>query len=263
MHLCFIFSPILLFHYISLKNTLLNIIITTFFIFFNGTRMRALGNIIHECCHYTFVPGKKLNTFLGKTLCTLELNCFHTYQKEHFSHHRYLGNILYDEDFKIRHKLGICDKNPFKISRFLKIIFSPKNWYFLFISSIKLKIKSLKSLIFYTIYLSAFICLCYLFGFQLIFLFIIIPFLTTYQMMKLMSDFLDHGGLYFRKDDEFKTRNHYFSIPLLNWIFFPRSDCFHLVHHLYPRLPSNFLYKKHEHLLEENDNYKKRRHCIF
>ena len=84
-----------------------------------------------------------------------------------------------------------------------------------------------------------------------------------YQIIKIISDFLDHGGLYFKEKKEDKTRNHYFSIKILNWIFFPRSDCYHLTHHLYPNIPTTRLFEKHKMLLKENTDYNSKRHCIF
>ena len=262
-HIFLIFLPILFLHFYHFQNFIYKFLFSIFFILFNGTRMRALGNIIHECCHSHYVPNRYANYQIGNFLCTLEFSCFETYRKEHFSHHRYLGNILHDEDFKVRHKIGICDEKAFKFSGFIKIVLSPKNWFYILNSSLKINIKNKFSNIIKILYFFTFLILCYVFGFKLLFFFIILPFISSYQMMKLFSDFLDHGGLYFNKKNEQKTRNHYFSFKPLNWIFFPRNDCFHLIHHLYPNIPTVKLFEKHKSLLKETPDYAQRRHCIF
>lgn len=262
-HLFLIFFPILFFHFFRFQNFIFTFLFSSFFILFNGTRMRALGNIIHECCHSHYVPNRKINTRIGYFLCTLELSCFETYRKEHFSHHRYLGNILHDEDFKVRHRIGLCNEKSFHFSGLIKIVLSPKNWFYMLKTSLKINFRNRFSNIVKLLYIFTFIILYYIFGFKLLFLFIILPFVTSYQIMKLFSDFLDHGGLYFNERDEKKTRNHYFSFKPLNWVFFPRNDCFHLIHHLYPNIPTIMLFEKHKQLLKETTEYSKRRHCIF
>ncbi|RDB36269.1 MAG: hypothetical protein DCC88_05695 [Spirobacillus cienkowskii] len=258
-----IFVSILFFYFVSVQSFLISTILTIFFVFFNGTRMRALGNIIHECCHARFVPERHMNYQIGKFLCYLEFSCFKTYKKDHFSHHKYLGSILLDEDFKVRHKIGLCDKNSLKFKNFMKIIFYPKNWFYLIKSSFDLSNYNKYSLLFYICYCLVLGILISIFGFELIFTFLILPFFTSYQAMKLFSDALDHGGLYFNEKKENKTRNHYFKFSFFNWLFFPRNDCFHLIHHLYPNIPTTKLFLKHIYLMRHDDEYRKRRHCIF
>lgn len=262
-HILLIFIPILIFYFVTFQSNFLYVFTVSVFIILNGTRMRALGNIIHECCHAHYVPGRKANKVIGYILCSLELSCFDTYCKEHFSHHRYLGNILRDDDFRIRSKLGLNEIKKLRVIHFIKLIMFPKNWIYILKSSFKINIKNNFLILLQLVYLFVLINLCYFFGFKLILLFIIIPFFTSYQIMKLFSDFLDHGGLYFNAKNELKTRNHYFSINILNWIFFPRNDSFHLIHHMYPNLPTKKFITKHKTLLKENTNYSKRRHCIF
>lgn len=225
--------------------------------------MRALGNIIHECSHYTFVPSRKHNINIGKIICFLDISDFNTYKKDHFSHHRYLGDPERDEDFKERKKIGIFKDDRLHFFRILLIILSCKNWFLLIKTNKYLKsiicFKNKKS-IYYLIFL---LLLGIVIGFSNLFMFIILPYLSSYQMMKLLSDYLDHGAIYFKESTEERTRNHIFSIGILNWIFFPRADCFHLVHHLYPTIPTNQLAKKHHEIMRKNANYKLRRHNIF
>ena len=177
--------PVLFFYYIEIYNITLILCISFLFILFNGTRMRALGNIIHECCHYNYVPSKSANIKIGTLLSALELGCFVSYKKEHYSHHKYLGDILFDEDFKVRHKIGICNEKAFCLKGFIQIVLSPKNWFFILKSSIKMDLKNKNLNIIRLIYLVLFFVLSFIFNFKLVFFFIILPYLTSYQMMKI------------------------------------------------------------------------------
>ncbi|KAB8029983.1 fatty acid desaturase family protein [Fluviispira multicolorata] len=238
------------------------IIIAIFSIFFIGTRMRALGNIIHECSHNTFVPKRKDNIKIGKFLCFLDFSDFNSYKKDHFSHHRFLGDPLRDEDFKERQKIGLFKKDNLKLINIFSIIFSPKSWFLL--SKVNNIFKDINYSKLYKIFYYSFFLLFlgFIIGFINLIFFLIIPFLSSYQMLKLLSDYLDHGAIYFKEKVEFKSRNHIFSISFLNWIFFPRSDCYHLVHHLHPSVPTTQLAKKHAEIMKNDNEYQRRRHHI-
>ncbi|MBX9702963.1 MAG: fatty acid desaturase, partial [Silvanigrellaceae bacterium] len=113
-------------------------------------------------------------------------------------------------------------------------------------------------------------CLYYIFlffllsfiGLKLFLIFIVIPFISSYQFLKLFSDIIDHYPLFINKEDNYKTSNHLFSIPLLNTIIFPRNDAYHLIHHLYPRIPTCEFKKLHRILLQEKP-YAEKKHSIF
>ncbi|WP_286190796.1 fatty acid desaturase family protein [Fluviispira vulneris] len=261
-HLFLIFLSIYIFNIFN-ANIIVKIFLGIIIIFFIGTRMRALGNIIHECSHSTFVPSRKHNIMLGKIICFIDISDFDAYKRDHFSHHRYLGDPERDEDFKERKKIGIFKDDKLHFFRILLIILSCKNWFLLLKTN-----KYLMSILYFK-HKKTFYYLIYLFllglaiGFSNLLLFIILPYISSYQMMKLLSDYLDHGAIYFKEATEERTRNHIFSIAILNWIFFPRADCFHLVHHLYPTIPTNQLAKKHNEIMQKNESYKLRRHNIF
>lgn len=257
----------LIFMVIFLNNLLPDIFFLKLFsyvcsIFFIGTRMRALGNIIHECSHSTFVINRKHNKIIGEFLCLLEFGDFKKYKKDHFSHHRYLGDKDKDEDFKLRYLIGFFEFKSFKSLSFLKILFSPKNWFLLFVSGLSLNLNRYK-LIFYVFYLIVFFVLFKIFGMVNLFLFILVPFLSTYQILKIFSDILDHGAIYCNKQTEFRSRNHVFKIKLLNLILFPRNDCYHLIHHLFPSLPTSKYAQKHKELCKTDPCYINRKHVIF
>ncbi|MGY3805063.1 fatty acid desaturase family protein [Pigmentibacter ruber] len=262
-HIAILFIPILICYYVQFKNNFIFLIFSIVFILLNGTRMRALGNIIHECSHFNYVTSRKQNYYIGKILSLLEFSCFDSYLKDHHSHHKYLGDLRLDKDFISRQVIGICGKNKFSGITLFKIVFSPFNWFILIKSSFVLNYKDKKNIVVHGVMLITLLFLFMVFGINLIFLFLILPYFTSYQMCKILSDYLDHGGLYYQNEKEHKTRNHIFSIPFLNTILFPRNDCYHLVHHLYPTLPTTYLPQMHQKLLTTNQEYAKRRHNII
>jgi fatty acid desaturase len=252
-----------LYQILDLKNSFYAFLYIFSAAFLIGSRMRALGNIIHECAHATFVPSFSANIWIGRFLSMLEFGCFDNYQREHFSHHRYIGDFQKDLDFKTRQRFGVFHKEGFRLKKILRVLFSPQNYFLMLKNSLRLKCKNRKIHKIRYFYLLFLACLVVVIGPKLFFFFIVFPFLTTYQMVKIFSDIADHGGLYLRQRREFKIRNHYFSFRPLNWFFFPRNDAYHLVHHLYPSLPSRELPKKHKELLKKEIFYRRRRHCIF
>lgn len=218
--------------------------------------MRALGNIMHECSHYTFAPTKKANIFFGNFISFLDLSSFDDYQDSHKLHHQYLGDNSKDEDYKkyLRLIRPYKNKNINQIILFIFIVFNPLNWLYYIAKNTSLSFSRI-------IYISI-IIICCLFT-NKCFAFLVIPYLTTYQIMKISSDFLDHHNIYFSKEDFFKTRNHAFRSKILNLLFFPRNDAFHLVHHMYPQIPVTHLHEKHTQLMQTHTVYKGRKHFLI
>ena len=81
-------------------------------------------------------------------------------------------------------------------------------------------------------------------------LFYLVPYCTTYQILRYWSDAADHAGIIQDNGEFLRTRNHLLSHPLLGLLFFPRNDEYHLVHHLFPALPIRYYPVMHRHLLK-------------
>jgi fatty acid desaturase len=95
-----------------------------------------------------------------------------------------------------------------------------------------------------------------LFGFG--FDFTILFFLTYFVMfpiIRFMGDYFDHGQLV-AVTSGIQSKNH----PRVGWIvellFLPMNDKFHLVHHLFPKIPSKNLGQAHIFLLGSSRTYK-------
>ena len=217
----------------------------------SGTQMRALGNILHECAHNSFFTKRLWNKKLGQFIAILEFSSFEKYQRQHLSHHLYLGDEHKDLDFAVRKKLNFSAPLT-RGNLFIHIltIFKPQ-FYSLYID-IKLFDKhestSLKML--RVLWIAFLILILFLFGIKFLFLFFVIPFLTTYQWMKFFSDLADHAEVISANQNELRSRNHIFKSQWLNLFLFPRNDSYHLVHHLFPVVPTWNLRDAHSILLE-------------
>lgn len=229
-------------------------------VLFIGTRLRALGNIQHECTHYTFMPGKRANVIVGRLLALIDFSSFEDYRADHISHHVHLGE-LGDRDFAPRRvfRFEAPSPRPFLdhvvrplLLLHLRHIFRPV----LYAPGDPPAMKVARAL--YPLFLVAF---AFAVGGKVFLLFACVPYLTTYQMLRYWSDAFDHAGLLGEKDGFLRTRNHLLPGALLNRIFFPRGDAYHLVHHLFPSLPTVHHARIH-HLLMTDAGYAARDHAL-
>lgn len=236
---------------------MLLILIYIFTVFFIGTRMRALGNIMHECSHNIFVSSRGLNRFYGHLIAVLLFECFDNYKKEHFLHHRFLGEQK-DPDY-IKYQKIKC--SVFK-NNALNVAVSVLNPYFWFLSlqNISLLHAKNKRVIAFKILYIGLLIFCLSVSLKTFLLFFLVPYLTTYQILKLFSDIVDHDKVYDKKNFLDRARNHIFKRNILNWIIFPRNDAYHLVHHMYPNLPISAYKRQHERLMKNNLNYASKNH---
>lgn len=248
--------------------TIPSIIAYIFLAFFIGTRMRALGNIIHECAHNSFFQQKKWNIIIGELLCAMHLSSFQKYKKNHLRHHKYLGQER-DPDF-LNFKLfspnfqKLYSYNLITLSyNFFYFIFNPLHWVSISYSHVNFlkKPRELRTIVFSSIFILVFLFFFYKY-FYIILFFYVIPYLTFYPMLRLFSDYMDHGKGYRSKNFFDKTENHIFKFNFLNWLLFPRNDGYHLVHHLYPKVSINQLPGLHKKLMQEKNMYAQKNHDI-
>ena len=82
------------------------------------------------------------------------------------------------------------------------------------------------------------------------------PFLWVYSAINYWTECIDHSGLLDSEDDLEACRN--FIVPKqIRMILFPRNDCYHLIHHLFPKVPTHHFESCHKQLLS-NPDYKAR-----
>lgn len=233
-------------------------------LFFIGTRWRALGNVIHECSHGIFVEKAADNAKIGHVLACFEFSDFQEYCKQHPTHHANLGDPEFDLDFRER-LCFLADQKP-SVRRVMSTILTALMILPLWLKQTRLVFWSknspswsntLRMVLLLLILASVF----HTQTMRYTLLYVLVPYFTTYQWMKLFSDCADHIFLYGNENEVDRSRNHIFRIDWLNRLIFPRNDAYHLLHHLFPALPTEHYRKVHQKFLK-NPWYARKQHNL-
>lgn len=226
---------------------------------FIATRMRGLNNIVHECSHASFATDRQENVRLGSICASVVLSCYKDYRDEHLTHHRYLGD--YDQDLDLQGIEDLKLHDPLTMRTVLRHIFTPlvgRHLPYYLGANMSARdgwpYQVLKiSLIVGTLFVAVMAPVTAI-------AMIIIPFVFIYSAMNYWTDCLDHAGLVSSEDDIDSSRNILAPTPL-KLLLFPRNDCFHLVHHLFPQIPAKHLPACHE-VLETDTTYAMKPHAV-
>lgn len=219
-------------------------------VFWIGTRLRALSNIIHECSHGIFVRSPKYNVIFGHALAAFDLTSFTEYTREHRTHHASVGEpgdldlrprfVLFNQPTMSR-AIALIVLYCLLLLPLWKLILRPIFWD---------RKAPLWSNVLRLIIISFIVLTCCLPETRSLSLtYLVVPYLTSYQWMRIFSDACDHLSLIEKKEKADRSRNHLFGPQCLNYIFFPRQDGYHLLHHLFPTLPTKDYPKIHALLL--------------
>jgi len=216
---------------------------------FIGTRMRALGNMMHEAAHDQLAVSPQANRRFGQCLSVLLWSDFETYRMVHLSHHRHLGNREKDGDLRARLATGLARHDR-------------PLWWHLGQAATLRALPSLPQPTFATrndpvwvvmgrmTYLTALLALA-VFDWSVVVLWVVVPYLTSYAMICYASDALDHGRIALHPDELQRSRNHRLPLRGLDWMFQPRNDAYHLVHHLFPKVPTAALPAAHRMMMRD------------
>lgn len=225
--------------------------------------MRALGNMMHECSHGTFVGNASANSLFGHFLAALDLSSFNDYARQHTTHHAYLGDP--ERDLDLRERFFLLNRNRKWVS------IAPL--FLLAASIVPLWIMMLRPVFWankaprWSNYIRVGILSAVTLGLVFspsratTFIYVVLPYLTTYQWMRLISDACDHIFLTTHSEMLERSRNHLFKIEWLNRLLFPRNDGYHLLHHLFPSLPTRVFPSAHKQLLT-HPWYRERNHYM-
>lgn len=217
--------------------------------FFIGTRLRGFNNIVHECSHFTFAQRREDNVFLGSICASMVLGCFHDYRDEHMTHHQHLGD--YDKDMDLQ---GIRDfrledpLTPKTIARHvLTALFGLHLPYYLGVNLSARDGAAFRALKIGLIAAAVvFLVLDPIAALLLVWL----PFVWIYSAINYWTDCIDHGGLV-GHDDELEASRNLLVPKVIRVLLFPRNDCYHLIHHLFPQVPAGHLGECHERLMSD------------
>ena len=222
---------------------------------FIGTRLRALNNVVHETSHASFVRDRGQNVLIGKLCSALTMGSFLDYRDEHLSHHAYVGDYSRDLDFQGIEALRLHE--PLTRRVLARHIVTPLIGrhlpYYLHLSrstrdgagfvALKLAIPAAVLGLALVAPLTALV-------------FVLVPFVFVYSALNYWADCMDHAGLVAGADELDKSRNM-LAPKAVVWLFFPRHDGYHLVHHLFPQVPARHLAATHA-LLAEEEEYRSR-----
>lgn len=219
--------------------------------FFIGTRLRGFNNIVHECCHYAFAERREDNVVIGSLCAALVLGSFRGYRDEHMTHHAHLGDYEKDLDLQgIRH---FRLEDPLTPRTILRHIVTPilglhlRHYINVDLSGRDggiyraLKITLIAAAV-------AFLVLDPVAALVLVW----IPFLWIFTAINYWMDCIDHAGLVDAGDELEASRNIVLPKPI-HILLFPRNDGYHLIHHLFPQVPTHHFATCHEKLLASSD----------
>lgn len=216
---------------------------------FIGTRLRGLNNIVHECTHYSFSGHRADNVTIGSLCAAILTGCFHQYRDEHMSHHAHLGDYERDLDLKGIQEFRLHE--PLTRATIIRHIVTPLLGLHLrqysginFSGRDGMVFQGVKFLVLVGIFTTTLLAPLTAIFFLLIPLFYIFPTLNYW------TDCFDHGGVV-GSDDEMEASRNILAPKPLRYLIFPRNDCFHLVHHLFPLVPARHLEAAHTELCND------------
>lgn len=232
-----------------------------------GNRMRGFDNLMHEASHKKLFKNQTANKWIGCFLVAFPIFTSYTaYRDSHMKHHKFLWDPEKDPDTQ-RYRLMGLDQPQHNVKGFVtRHIFRPLLLFHVpkyIFGTIKVNILS-KNEPFYERWariLFWFTVLSLTFIFQLwipIFLFWLVPFLTTFQVIRYWAEMAEHAGL--NNDTEVQSSRNTLGSPVEVALLHPHHDNFHLVHHLLPAVPHYHLKKAHI-ILMKDPTYRDARHC--
>lgn len=219
-----------------------------------GSRLRALENLTHEASHRQLFRNCIANDWIASILCAFPTqSSLWQYRKAHKKHHLYLGNPERDPDLPKYGYLPLPANQ--RISHLVAVFTSTydlKANLLGFAQSFSQPFSKIELFVRLVYWLICLILIslsqCWL-GFLL---FYIIPFLTTYRVIRQLVDMSEH---ILDVTVENHTRNVFCS-PILRFLLYPHGDFLHLTHHMYPAIPGASLLKAHQLLLTDPEYIK-------
>ncbi|WP_161471006.1 fatty acid desaturase family protein [Tropicimonas marinistellae] len=236
-------------HLLSLPTSWLTVLAMVSLAFFIGTRLRGLNNIVHECSHSTFSAHKADNVVLGKLCSAILTGCFRQYKDDHLSHHAHLGDYEHDHEFAAIEKFRLHE--PLTPMKTLKLALAPLLGQHLRMYS-GINMSGDDGKFFFALKIGLLLAIM---AFSIVapltsLFFVVIPLFYVFPTLNFWTDCLDHAGLVGSDDELTASRNILAPTPI-RLLFFPRYDCYHLVHHLFPQVPASHLKSVHDELCEE------------
>lgn len=233
-----------------------------------GTRQRSFGNIVHECSHAGFVADRRLNDVVGRFLSTLLCYSYDCYRDGHKTHHIYTGDYEKDEDFANTKAYEFHQPISGEIIRRHLVRLFTFQFFPYYTGKTVFTNEDRPRWLFIRLLYVAFVLYGLVgiwsewSGSALIVWYWVVPYVTVLPVIGYVSDLFDHAGLIGNDNEIDKSRNYPVSNRFFHWLFFPRHDSYHLVHHLFPMVPTKHLAACHEILMAESPYYAARPHSL-
>ena len=245
------------------RNYYMGLLIYPISVLLIGVRMRALSLLLHESTHRTLAKSKILNDILGSVFsgwCVL--HSWSGYHHHHILfHHPHLGDPNKDPDYMEFNKTGLYSEGTTRVDviNYLKSIPTPRSTLMYACYLIKYRIYSETEKRFERIlrlsFCIAMIGVLYQTGNMRNFVFYwVIPQLTTANWVGIVAESFEHFPLLHKDVDELHASRNWICGTIGSVLINSHGEVYHLVHHLFPRMPHWNLTKAHEVLMEdEND----------
>ncbi|AML52575.1 fatty acid desaturase family protein [Falsihalocynthiibacter arcticus] len=237
--------------------TVFLMVLTSVFI---GTRLRGLNNIVHECTHSSFSEHREDNVAIGRLCSSLLSGCFQQYKDDHLSHHAHLGDYAHDREMGPIEKFGL--HKPLTRKTILQHMITPLLGRHLKMYS-GVNLSGGDGRLFFGIKMALLVTI---FVFSIFYpatsaFFVLLPMFYIFPTLNFWTDCLDHAGIVGAEDELEASRNVLAPLPV-RLLFFPRNDCFHLVHHLFPNVPARHLETAHV-ALSKDASYQSQQHAVL
>ena len=229
-----------------------------------GSRQRALMNLLHEASHNKLFKNRSANDWIARFFLAYPLGAsLSAYRAEHYIHHGFLWDEAKDPK-TIRYKsLGLVPPPRDAKTFFTRHIVRP-----LLLAHVAHNIAGALSLKreqrsetvirfgFLALLLIGIVAAHLILAFLL---FWIVPFCTSFQIIRYWNEMAEHAGL--QDDNPWLSTRNWNSNVLMCWLLAPHSDdLYHLTHHLFPLIPHYHLAKAHR-LLLQVPQYANAHHC--
>ncbi|WP_405183149.1 fatty acid desaturase family protein [Nocardia sp. NBC_01377] len=208
-----------------------------------GSRMRALGNLLHEAAHRKLFRSKFLNDFTGGLLCAWPLGIgYLQYVKQHRLHHVYLWDENRDPDVSLyrltRTETGSsnsCTRRRFWIVHVVFAALPVMPWRRLR-DDLAGNRRRLLKLVVAVLAMAGLQIWEHLWIAQIVLLYWLVPFLTSYQTITYWAELGEHGGM--RNLGRLWGSRNWRGNIMSRWLIGPHSDdAYHLLHHWFPSVP--------------------------
>lgn len=206
-----------------------------------GARQRALASLLHSATHLSLARSRRLNHLLGTWGCAyLVFQTWAAYFGSHIRlHHGRFGHAD-DPDYAFQREIGLYA--PFT----LQDVWRGFRLYtrYLVVNRLRPPPGSRGELLRIGLLWAAIVAVC---GPLNVLLFWLLPMLLAHGPIGYLVETAEHWPLMPARHPLYQTRNRA-SSWMEAWLFSTHHENYHLVHHLYPRLPNHAMKAADRHL---------------